>query len=306
MIFTTALALSLALGQSVSFVRSHVDKDDARTQCLFWTAPTVTWNLSSVGNPASVDEQKQREFTAIRASFQSWQRIFEECGNLGFSEGPPLDEREVGYSQTAQNHNLILFRSRRCVAVAPATDKCWAEETCGNVYDCWDSDDRTIALTLTTYDERSGIIYDSDIQLNASGFVFTTVDNPPCSQPITSKTPNCVATDLQNTMTHELGHLIGLDHTPRSTSVMFPQAPSGETSKRVIDQDSHAFVCLTYPKGGQSQSCFTPVLDPSPSHGTALVLGKQAVGCSSTGTGPWLSALTALAWLGWRRRGVRT
>ncbi|WNG15803.1 myxosortase-dependent metalloprotease, MXAN_2677/MXAN_2678 family [Cystobacter fuscus] len=306
MMVSSALLLSLALAQSSPYVRSHVDKDDSSTQCLFWTTPTITWNLSSVGNPESVDEQKQREFAAIRASVQSWQRIFEDCGNLRFSEGPMLDERQVGYVQKEENHNLILFRSRRCQEVVPATDACWADETCGNLRDCWDSNDSTIALTLTTYDERSGIIYDSDIQLNASGFVFTTVSSPPCTQPIASKTPNCVATDVQNTMTHELGHLIGLDHTWLSSSVMYPQAPSGEISKRVIDSGSRDFVCRTYPKGLPSQSCLTPTLDASSPHDTTFVLGKQAAGCSTTGGAPWLSALAALGWLGWRRRGARS
>ncbi|MFY0574771.1 myxosortase-dependent metalloprotease, MXAN_2677/MXAN_2678 family [Cystobacter fuscus] len=196
--------------------------------------------------------------------------------------------------QKEENHNLVLFRSRRCQEVVPATDACWAEQTCGNLRDCWDSTGSTIALTLTTYDERSGIIYDSDIELNASGFVFTTVSSPPCAQPIGSKTPNCVATDVQNTMTHELGHLIGLDHTWLSSSVMYPQAPSGEVSKRVIDSGSRDFVCRTYPKGLPSQSCLTPALDASSPRDTAFVLGRQASGCSTTGGAPWLSALAAL------------
>ncbi|QRK07951.1 matrixin family metalloprotease [Archangium violaceum] len=303
----TSLLVSLALGQegSTPYVRSRVAAGNASAQCLYWTVPTITWHNSSVGNPdTALEAQKQREFEAIRASFQSWQRLFVSCGNLRFSEGPLVDDRKVGYELRGDNNrNLVLFRSTRCSDpdVVPASDACWIDDTCGNDYDCWDSDARTIALTLTTYDEKSGIIYDSDIQLNASGFVFTTVDSPQCIPPATGRDNTCVSTDLQNTMTHEIGHLIGLDHVPDDPrSVMFPRAPSGETSKRTIDEGSHQFVCEVYPKGQPSQSCVTPTLDSS---GNTTVLGKQSMGCSSSGAGAaWLPSMAGWALLAWRRR----
>ena len=299
----SALVVALALGQTDPYVRSRVTANDTQSQCLFWTVPTISWQLSSVGNPQSSDAQRQDEFRAIRDSVKSWQQVFDSCGNLSFSEGSLVDDRQVGYVVRGDNRNLFLFRSRRCVDVAPASDACWSEDTCGNAYDCWDSDERTIALTLTTYDEKSGIIYDSDIQLNASGFVFTTSNGPAtCVQPGTGTPLNCVATDVQNTMTHELGHLLGLDHTLLSSSVMYPRAPSGETSKRDIDAGSRDFVCFAYPKGRPSQSCFTPAFDTEDTRGGALVLGPRAAGCSSAGATAWLPALAGWALLVSRRR----
>ncbi|QRN94258.1 matrixin family metalloprotease [Archangium violaceum] len=301
-----SLLVSLALGQSSDpFVRSRVQQGNASSQCLFWTVPTIQWQFSSVGNPKSSEAQKQNEFAAIRRSFQSWQDIFEDCGNLRFQEGPLVDgeRNKVGYDPKGPNRNLVLFRSNKCVDVVPSGVRCDEDTDCGNTYDCWDGDERTIALTLTTYDEKSGIIYDSDIQLNAANFVFTTVDSPPypiCAQPISSNPGNCVATDVQNTMTHEIGHLIGLDHTQAPNSVMFPRAPVGETSKRIIDEGSRDFVCTTYPKGLASQSCFTPTPD---SGARSAKLGDSASGCSSTGAGTWLPAVAGFALLAWRRRG---
>ena len=128
------------------------------------------------------------------------------------------------------------------------------------------------------------------------------MDSPPypvCPRPVTSNPGNCVATDVQNTMTHEIGHLIGLDHTLALGSVMNPSAPQGELSKRNIDQGSADFVCRTYPKGLASQSCVTPSLESS---GNAAVLGQQAFGCSSSGAGAWWPAMAAGALLAWRRR----
>ncbi len=296
-----ALLITLALGQSDPFVRSRVATTPG-SQCLFWTVRSIDWHLSSVGNPnTSMEDQKQREFEAIRRSFQSWQRVFDTCGNLRFSEGSLVDDRKVGYELRGDNRNLVLFRSRSCSDFVPEDNKCWDEDTCGNDFDCWDGNPDTIALTLTTYDEKSGIIYDSDIQLNAGGFVFTTVDPPApiCSRPISTNPGNCVATDVQNTMTHEIGHLIGLDHTRALGSVMNPSAPQGEVSKRNIDDGSSDFVCTAYPRGQASQSCITPSLERS---GTATVLGQHAIGCSSSGAGAWWPALAGGALLAWRRR----
>jgi Matrixin len=293
------LVLVLALGQSADpYVRSRVEQGNPAAHCLFWTVPTLTWRLSSVGNPTSSDANKQREFEAIRRSFQSWQEVFVSCGNLRIEEGPLVDARDVGYVMEGTNRNLVLFRSRRCADVVASTDACWEEDTCGNLFDCWDADDRTIGLTLTTYDEKSGIIYDSDIQLNASAFVFTTGDGGSCVPPVS--TADCVGTDVQNTMTHEIGHLLGLDHTQNATSTMYPRAPSGETSKRVVDPGSRDFVCVTYPQGKPSQSCVTPSVASSNANAS---LGPLAVGCAGIGAMVWLPSLAGLGLLLRRRRG---
>ncbi|MFP2934098.1 myxosortase-dependent metalloprotease, MXAN_2677/MXAN_2678 family, partial [Pyxidicoccus sp. 3LG] len=264
--------VALALAQPTDpYVRSRVDAGDTRTQCLFWTDERVVWHQSTYGNPGTAGES---EFDAMRRSFQSWQDIFAGCGNLTLEEGPRVGEREVGYRREGDNINLVLFRDRDCNVVVPSTDACWEEETCANEYDCWEDDDNTIAITLTTYDERSGIIYDSDISFNAARFSFTTADGGTCFPPVTT---NCVATDVQNTATHEIGHFVGLDHTRAAGSTMNPSAPPGEVSKRTIDTGSRDFVCAVYPRGRASQACLHPVIaDEYPAH-------EEAGGCAAGG-----------------------
>ena len=95
---------------------------------------------------------------------------------------------------------------------------------------------------------------------------------------------SCVLTDVQNTMVHELGHSIGLDHTSFPGSTMGLEAKPGETSKRTIDQGSRDFVCEVYPQGSPSRSCIV-----RPVEGT---LGATASGCSA------LPVLRG-AWPGW-------
>ncbi|MDC0715067.1 matrixin family metalloprotease [Stigmatella sp. ncwal1] len=292
-----ALLLTLSLGQTLDpYVRSRVEAGDPSTQCLFWTVPRITWNQSTRGNPGTLPAGS--EFAAVRRAFQSWQEVFSSCGNIAFEEGPRVDDRDVGYVSKGENRNLVLFRTRQCTvgSLVPAEDPCWKDDVCGNVYDCWSNGNETIAVTLTTYDENTGIIYDSDIELNAGVFSFTTADGPRCTPPIIQ---GCVATDIQNTMTHEIGHLVGLDHTDAPNSTMNPRAPPGETSKRTIDAGSRSFVCEAYPKAGVSQNCLHLTTDPT--------LGRKAPGagsggCASAGAEAWLPALAGWALLWARRR----
>ncbi|MFL5345893.1 MAG: myxosortase-dependent metalloprotease, MXAN_2677/MXAN_2678 family [Hyalangium sp.] len=292
-----ALMLALALGQKVPadpYARSHVNSKDPSTQCLFWTVPKITYYQSSAGNPQT--QPAGSEFDAIRRSFQSWEAVFDRCGNLSFEDGGIVDDRTVGYDAKGDNRNLVLFRTRRCSDVVPAGDPCKDEESCANVYDCWDGLAQTIAITLTTYDEKSGIIYDSDIELNSPSFFFTTSNGPGiCNLP--AETTNCVSTDVQNTATHEIGHFIGLDHTTYPNSTMNAQAAAGETAKRTVDPGSQSFVCLAYPKGEPSQACIHPTTD--------INLGRKSAGCATAGAEAWLPALAGWAlMLARRRRGA--
>lgn len=290
-----ALMLAMTLGQSSApYVRSRVEAGDPSTQCLFWTVPKIRWYQSSVGNPAT--RPVGSELTAVRASFQSWQNVFSQCGNLSFEEGGLIDERKVGYVLGGENHNVVLFRTRSCADVVPDGDACEDDDSCENAYDCWDPlNSGTIAITLTTYDEKSGIIYDSDITLNSVNFFFTTADTGPlCNPPVL--TTNCVSTDIQNTMTHEIGHLVGLDHTRAPGSTMNARAELGEVSKRNIDTGSRDFVCAVYPRGQASQSC---VHSPAEEN-----LGRKAqvTGCAAAGAGAWVPALAGWVLLLARRR----
>ena len=68
--------------------------------------------------------------------------------------------------------------------------------------------------------------------------------------------------DLRNSITHEVGHLIGLDHppnTPRNAeSTMFASAPACETKKRSLAQDDIDGICMIYPSGMPNQQCYPP------------------------------------------------
>jgi hypothetical protein len=204
----------------------------------------------------------------------------------------------VGYVQSSDetpnpvNENVIVFRETSCLDVVDYDDPCHDDDSCGNGHGCWSHGDGVIGLTTSTFSTRTGHVLDADIELNSSqpggstGFLFTTVNSPPCEGlPSTS----CVAVDLQNTMTHELGHVLGLDHVQTAGSTMEATAPPGETSKRIIDVGSAEGFCTIYPRGLPPTQCLEPV-----ERGLALTADSR-LGCAAAPASLLPTALL-LAW----------
>jgi hypothetical protein len=268
-IFVPSIA-ALALGYLCSdpYCRSRVDTgipNDPTAHCLYWQDTSIQFDQSSVGNPATGPSV----FTSTAAAWSTWQQAAQGCSLLSLTEGPRSASRAIGYSPDGGNENLVLYRQKGCQSVSQS-DPCWAAQDCNNVYDCWSYQTGTIALTTTTYDTGSGTIFDADIELNAADFVFTTVDAPECLP--NAQSQSCVATDVQNTMTHETGHALGLDHNTNPLSTMYNSAPLGETSKRVLDPGSRQFVCDVYSAdfAWRSRDC---VPDAVPSAGSCDSVG---------------------------------
>ena len=247
---SVAVLLSgLLLGQSLPYVRS---KTNDNTHCLRWpvnagSRGTVTFVQSSVGEPTL----GQGAFQAISRSGQTWQTQLQACGNLDLTEGSHSSSRFVGYTQGGQNENLVLFRNELCSV--PSGDPCLAAGTCGNAHDCWDHGSTIIGLTTSTYVGATGEVLDADVELNAASTTPTIVDSPPC--PPGAPSTSCVANDVQNAVTHEFGHVLGLAHSPDPSSTMYATEPLGETSKRTLDPGSKQFVCDVYPSGQASRDC---------------------------------------------------
>ena len=85
----------------------------------------------------------------------------------------------------------------------------------------------------------TGRIYDADIEFNDEFFAFVT-DNP---------TPG-LSVDIRNTLTHEVGHFIGLDHSSLPDSTMYGAAAVGELHKRDLHPDDREGLCSIYVDDG--------------------------------------------------------
>lgn len=288
-----ALALLLCALPAHAWKRTYTN--GTPPMCLWWQNHGHSFQIDAQGTP---DAPTADTYNAIRNSFQTWAAV--SCSDLAFPEEPlstSSQARLVGYFQGQANHNLVLWRTKACRDVVPANDPCLTQGGCSNKYDCWDSSlhgEGVLATTTTTARSLTGEILDTDIELNdapsstGSKFTFTTVDAPVCTTPLET---GCVRIDVQNTVTHEAGHSLGLDHSPDPNATMYDSAPSGQTSKRILGTDDITGICTIYPRGAATVTCLAP--------------GSTGCGCSQGQNGPG-AALGALALLLHIRRRSRS
>jgi hypothetical protein len=283
---THALLLLLLAQAEPAYVRSvtTTGNPDSPNACLHWVPGRVEMRQSEQGDP---DVPGEDELDAVGRAIERWKAQFETCGNLTIAEGARTPDRIVGYRAGARNNqNLLLFRNAICTDVVQPDDPCWLNGSCGNAYDCWEHSQGTIALTTTSFDRDTGRLFDADVEANAVGFFFTTVDEPEC--PAGDIGSDCIAFDVQNTFTHELGHVFGLAHTDVPDSTMNPSAPLGEISKRELDPGTAAFVCDAYPRGLPSTDC-----RPPPEHLSGTSFSCASTPGGETALGGWVVALAA-------------
>jgi hypothetical protein len=209
---------------------------------------------------------------AVRASFGAWNSI--ECSDMTLLDGGLTSSNDTGFDLGSENTNLVAWR-----------DDGWGEV----------ASSRAFALTSVTFNPRSGVIVDADIEVNTEFYAYSASPDPQ---------PNHV--DLRNTMTHEVGHFVGLDHTPISEATMYASAAEGETKKRTLEQDDIDGICHIYPTGDQDVECAPEDGLNSNDPGSGSGSPDDGCGCASTRrsvpAGWLLIALAGLSALGIRRR----
>ena len=130
----------------------------------------------------------------------------------------------------------------------------------------WTEDPSLLALTYV-WSNPQGEIIGFDLAVNATDHSWATDGRTD-------------ANDLLNTLSHEMGHALGIDHSPEVTlATMYPSSPAGEVHKRDLHEDDVAAAIYLY---------------DTETH-------DQAKGCSSTpstqGSLAWLLLLPTLVCL---------
>ena len=147
------------------------------------------------------------------------------------------------------------------------------------VLEDWPYSEDALAVTLVTLNARTNVLLDADVAFNAEAHHFRVL-------------PDVVKDerrfdDVQNTITHELGHVLGLMHNAALVDlVMYPSAPPGEILKRSLKADDRDGLLSLY--GTEPEAPARPALLP-------------VVGCSATSSPPAWLALAALGLLLLRR-----
>lgn len=208
----------------------------------------------------------ESEFQAVAISFVPWQGI--TCGGLAailkIESRGKVPGQQIGYDQQCNgcNTNLIKFILTK---------------------EAWRHDQTQLAVTTLSFNQNDGEILDADMEINAGHFELSTqTDNQ-----------ELMRWDIQNTVTHEVGHMLGLGHSLEPSSTMFASGQQKEITKRDLAADDKLGICALYP----------PQQINVPSYKQTQV--DRALGCSqfsaSGSTFSWLGLLL-LAVLGVLRR----
>ena len=206
----SVLALGLA-SPAAAFV--HVMADDGTP--VHWEASCVPWFLHA----GSFDETPLAEhglaydatFEVTQDSFETWNEVLEQY--VRFQGRGASCFGEVGTPLWPGLQNIVRWRTAA---------------------DPWPYADRTVGLTSVSFDQATGAIVDADIEMNGQHYGF-------------SLTGASDAYDLESSLTHEVGHVLGLDHSPQILATMFKDSAPGETHKRTLHDDDIAGVISNHP-----------------------------------------------------------
>jgi hypothetical protein len=219
---------------------------------LYWPVSCYHYSLHADGS----DDVSFEDLSAVtRAAFDTWEDV--DCAYFYFQATEPAQVDEQAYHEDKGNANLLVWRETAAA---------------------WPYSPMVVALTSVHYDPANGLIRDVDIEFNGYDFEFGTLDEYPVDSPLV---------DLQSTMTHEIGHTLGLGHSGVEDATMAPYGELATTEKRTLADDDIEGVCSLYPLEQDPDVCEEPVcgLDLSGTSDSCGPANDTAGGCSCSAVG---------------------
>ncbi|ABF92261.1 hypothetical protein MXAN_5248 [Myxococcus xanthus DK 1622] len=280
---------------------------------------TVTYAMTTSGGHPTAEER-----AAVTAAFNTWNQAVASCSDLVFTPGEDVPHPAP---RPLDGKMLVTFRQVNCPDIVPDDDACWQNESCHDKYDCWPFAPRDVVDETSYFRVSTGEILGTEISLNNSNGMLTTLDGPPCDEGVIE--PGCVIGDVQSLVTRSIGEGLGLALLTRTDSTMSRVLPWGDTQKRIIDPGTLQGICETYPRGLPTPGCIISTDGGVPDGGDGVPSGDGGVqeadggvpdagdsvpdgdggapsksGCTTTSSVPLLGALMLL--LGARRTRQRS
>jgi hypothetical protein len=224
------------------------DPDGCKT-----TGQPLQWATSCVGISLQEDSSihiPMKYFRQVVArSLIAWSDLACEGGpaTIAFSQLDDVSCRQSEYNEGDPNANVILFQDTKWEYTSP---------------------DNNVAKTTVSFDPDSGEILDADIEINHAFNNFTISDTE-------------IVYDLESVLTHEVGHLIGIDHSPDFTATMYASYQPETIEQRTLEIDDIEAACASYPPTREA-AC-----DPEPEGGlgSECIQVQEEEGCSTSPRG---------------------
>ncbi len=224
----TALVVLACVSPAAAFIRSTVSTSDATV--ILWDLDESLMPLVNVAGgeilyvvdiAGSDDIAGTGEMAAVERAFDHWEGI--GTSRVAFSRLPDQDV------QAADNDGINVVY--------------WAEGARTSVGGTNENVDGYISKTpvfSVASGPNKGLILDANVILNGRQKSWTV-------------TPDLNPTfyDVEAVVTHEIGHLIGLEHTPVLSASLSPRYVAGEIRQRLLQTDDLLGATAIYPEAIQ-------------------------------------------------------
>ncbi|MEA2063442.1 MAG: choice-of-anchor D domain-containing protein [Gemmatimonadota bacterium] len=215
------LLIAVLLAMVTQPARAYVYRYTNQGRIQKWATMPVSFAINNRGTDdiSSFSELED----ALKSSFDAWDQV--TLAGIQFYYTGPTSSAQVG--NDGQNvlafdsHTIKMDGTSYIIAV--------------------DAGPSVVGIAMSIYNVSTGEIVDCDIVFNDAGYKFTTTGT-------TDMGTNTI--NLRDVACHEIGHLVGLDHTFLEHGTMWPYAKDGQ---RTLSDDDIAGVRNLYPGSGLAE-----------------------------------------------------